>query len=175
MPRHYIPKTGRRLSEEHKNKISMALTGKKLSEEHKKNISLGQMGEKSHNWKGGISLKEGYHKMANKRWYIGTNKKNVRLYNFRRRVLRDGRQLTLKTIQLVYEDNIKRYGTLTCYLCLNPVPFGKDEIDHKIPISRNGTNEYNNLEIACQKCNRTKYIKTEEEYRKGILSDDTEN
>ena len=75
-------------------------------------------------------------------------------------------KLSIKTIQLVYEDNIKKYGTLTCYLCLKPILFGKDHLEHKIPLSRGGTNEYSNLEIACQYCNMEKHNKTEEEYRR---------
>src|SRR3990167_5446003 len=31
------------------------------------------------------------------------------------------KDLTIKTIQQVYEDNIKKYSTLTCYLCLKPI------------------------------------------------------
>ena len=75
-------------------------------------------------------------------------------------------KLSLKTIQLVYEDNIKRFGTLTCYLCLHPIKFCKDHLEHKTPLSRGGTNEYNNLAVACQKCNLKKYNKTEEEFRR---------
>ena len=84
---------------------------------------------------------------------------------YRRRV-RVGGKLPKKRIQLVYEDNIKHYGTLTCYLCLKPIEFGKDNLEHKIPLSRGGTNEYNNLAIACGKCNVKKNNKTEKEYRK---------
>ena len=73
--------------------------------------------------------------------------------------------LSLQTIQLVYEDNIKQYGTLTCYLCLKPIKFGKDNLEHKTPLSRGGNNEYINLGVACQKCNYKKHIKTEMEYR----------
>ena len=75
-------------------------------------------------------------------------------------------KLTIKTLQLVYEDNIKQFGTLTCYLCLNPIEFGKDELEHKTPITRGGTNEYNNLGIACKSCNSSKHDKTEVEYRR---------
>ncbi len=78
-------------------------------------------------------------------------------------------ELSIKTIQLIYEDNIKQYGTLTCYLCLQPIPFGKDHLEHKNPLSRGGTNEYNNLAIACQKCNCKKHTKTEEEYKTEAL------
>ncbi len=73
-------------------------------------------------------------------------------------------KLSIKTIQLVYEDNIKKYGTLTCYLCEEPIAFGKDHLEHKTPLSRGGKNVYENLSIACQKCNNKKYTKTEKEY-----------
>ena len=69
---------------------------------------------------------------------------------------------------MIYEDNIKKFGTLTCYLCSHPVPFKKDHLEHKTPLSRGGTNEYSNLAIACQKCNLKKNNKTEAEYRKEI-------
>jgi len=75
------------------------------------------------------------------------------------------KDLTIATVQQVYEDNIKQYGTLTCYLCLNPIPFGKDQLEHKLPISRGGTNEYNNLGVSCQRCNSRKGRKTEYEFR----------
>lgn len=73
-------------------------------------------------------------------------------------------KLEKKTIQMVYEDNIKRFGTLTCYLCLQPILFGKDCLEHRTPLIRGGTNEYNNLAIACRSCNSKKHSKTEEEY-----------
>jgi len=78
--------------------------------------------------------------------------------------------LTISIVQGVYEDNIKQFGTLTCYLCLLPVPFGKDHLEHKTPLSRGGTNDYNNLAIACQKCNCKKHNKTEAEYRMEVLN-----
>lgn len=98
--------------------------------------------DKQPNWKNGISKVKGYKR--SKRLNIGL--------------------LTLKTIQLVYEDNIKQYGTLTCYLCLKPIEFRKDHLEHKIPVSRGGTNEYNNLAIACRSCNCRKSNKTPEEF-----------
>ena len=79
-------------------------------------------------------------------------------------------KLTIQTIQRVYEDNIKKYGTLTCYLCLKPINFRQDSLEHKMPISRGGTNLYENLAIAHRKCNSKKHTKTEEEYREGILN-----
>ena len=38
------------------------------------------------------------------------------------------------------------------------------EIDHKIPLSRNGTNDFSNLALSCPHCNRSKRNKTDDEY-----------
>lgn len=91
-------------------------------------------------------------------------KLSYKIYRHNRRLKEKG--LTIRVVQLVYEDNIKKYGTLTCYLCELSIPFGKDHLEHKTPLSRGGTNEYNNLAIACQKCNCSKHSKTETEYRR---------
>lgn len=95
--------------------------------------------------------------------YLVNGKK--KLWNKTRSSLqRNGGVLSIKTIQQVYEDNIKKYGTLTCYLCLNLIEFGKDSLEHKIPISRGGNSQYDNLEISCRRCNSKKQNKTVEEY-----------
>lgn len=74
------------------------------------------------------------------------------------------RDLSIKTVQLVYEANIKKFGSLTCYLCLKPIEFGKDNLEHKVPIIRGGTNDYENLAVAHQLCNFKKSTKTDIEY-----------
>jgi 5-methylcytosine-specific restriction endonuclease McrA len=76
-----------------------------------------------------------------------------------------GGTLTVKTIQQIYENNIKHYGTLTCYLCEKPISFGDDHLEHKVPLSRGGTNISSNLGIAHGHCNCKKWNRTEEEYR----------
>ncbi len=96
-----------------------------------------------------------------KKWRY-KNPLKVKAYLYRRNILTQ--DLTLEKIQLIYEDNIKKYGTLTCYLCLKTISFRKDCLEHKIPLSRGGTNEYNNLAIAHRSCNNKKNCKTEKEY-----------
>lgn len=96
-------------------------------------------------------------------------KPNKKLSNQKRQFMKKlGGELSIATIQLVYEDNIKKYGTLTCYLCEKKIEFRKDHLEHKTPLSRGGTNEYYNLAIACQQCNCKKNTKTEIEYRKEL-------
>ena len=74
-------------------------------------------------------------------------------------------EISAKIVQMVYEDNIKIYGTLTCYLCQESIEFGKDTLEHRIPASRGGTNEYKNLGVAHSSCNNKKHQLTEEEFR----------
>jgi len=72
--------------------------------------------------------------------------------------------IRLRHIQRLYEENIKQYGTLTCYLCKKPIAFLQDSLDHIMPITRGGVNEYSNLGIAHIKCNQEKHNSTPEEY-----------
>jgi CRISPR/Cas system Type II protein with McrA/HNH and RuvC-like nuclease domain len=39
------------------------------------------------------------------------------------------------------------------------------EVDHIVPISKGGTNDYDNLATACRRCNRQKKDKTVEEFQ----------
>lgn len=185
---------GKKHLEETKKKISIRHKGKhfSLANEFKKGrhpslateFKKGQKGKNHPYWKGGISRIEGYYKQKLKEWRhkLGINKRynselsisHTKEYKKlqrqkRKAVVRNGGELTIQTIQIVYENNIKKYGTLTCYLCLNPIPFGKDHLEHKIPLSRSGTNFKENLDVACQRCNLKKNTKTEAEFKKEVL------
>lgn len=109
--------------------------------------------EMSPNWKGGLTDDKEHMKKIMK---VCRQRRTARM--------EIAGELPIKRIQQVYEDNIKKYGTLTCYLCLKPIEFGDDCLEHKTPISRGGTNEYSNLEIAHMRCNSIKKSKTVEEY-----------
>lgn len=90
-----------------------------------------------------------------------------KFHKAKRRALGD---VKIKDIQETYEDNIKQYGTLTCYLCSKPITFGDDHLEHKTPVSRGGSNNKNNLAVACSRCNLRKNIKTEEEFKQYLLN-----
>ncbi len=151
---------GKKHKEETKNKNRLSHLGRKykpMSEQGKNNISKSHIGifkgDKAPWWKG------------------GRTKEKVKIYNRlchnRRKLLENNyEKLNTKIIQQVYEDNIKKYSTLTCYLCLKPIEFGNDNLEHKIPISRGGNNTRENLDISHKLCNLRKNTKTEEEYRK---------
>ena len=131
------------------------------------------LGEKHPNWKGGISKTKEWRLERNRIWrknhpkYIRLKSK-LRKYRVR---CAEG-VITKEILQRVYEDNIKKFGTLTCYLCLIPIRFGNDNLEHKIPISKGGTNHYENLGVACKKCNCSKKDMTIEEFlTKGKVGD----
>jgi 5-methylcytosine-specific restriction endonuclease McrA len=141
---------GRIHTEKTKENMSLAHIGQPA---WNKGLKGYQSGEKNGNWKGGISKTKEYKKLLGQQRY-SRHKKGGKLY--------------ISIIQMVYEDNIKKYGTLTCIYCLNPIKFGKDTLEHKQPLILGGTNEYNNLAIACNRCNSSKGSKTEAEYRKEL-------
>ncbi len=149
-------------TEKFKEYLSKIMKGRKFTEEWKRKIGKANSGENQWNWKGGISKDKT--KYERDRYSKDNKYRMARLNNNRKR--RSGGILSIQTIQRVYEDNIKQFGTLTCYLCFKPIEFHKDCLEHKIPLSRGGTNEYNNLAISHRSCNNKKFNKTEEEYRK---------
>ena len=57
----------------------------------------------------------------------------------------------------------------TCYYCGRKIT-GNKTIDHKTPIIKGGTNDNDNLVLACVRCNKQKGSKNEEEYREWLKS-----
>ena len=74
-------------------------------------------------------------------------------------------RVSKETIQAVYEENIKKFGTLTCVLCDKRISFGEDSLEHLLPLSRGGTHDINNLAVAHLSCNKIKHNKTFLEYK----------
>lgn len=144
---------GKKMSLETCMRISKAQKGKKLSEETKRKISESHRGDKCYLWKGGISKNK---KEYRKEYYKKNKFKRITHVQNRRELVKIRGGLSLATIQRVYEDNIKKYGTLTCVYCLEPIKFGKDTLEHKIPLTKGGNNLYENLGIACIYCNSSK-------------------
>jgi|SRR3990167_1443521 len=166
--------TGKTMSLETKNKMSAASIGhpnylpvgfvpwnkgKKTTPEVIEKLRTSHLGQKA--WNKLNRTPEEFREV--KRVYRKKNPLQFKAYDHKKRLQR--RDLTQATIQLIYESNIKQYQRLTCYLCLIPIEFGNDHLEHKTPVSRGGSNEYDNLAVACGKCNRKKHTKTEQEYK----------
>ena len=99
-----------------------------------------------------------------KRQYYKTpaGKASMKAHKANRRAMLKG--LTLAIVQRVYEANIVKYGQLTCCLCFKPIKFGEDSLEHLTPLTREGTNNYDNLGIAHLNCNIRKQAMTLEEW-----------
>ena len=52
--------------------------------------------------------------------------------------------------------------SLQCALCRNPITDLKEaELDHRVPLSKGGSDDPSNLQLAHRECNRTKGAKLE--------------
>lgn len=51
---------------------------------------------------------------------------------------------------------IDRYGLVCCGICGMPIEFSECTLDHKIPLSKGGTNKLSNLQLAHLLCNQYK-------------------
>ena len=74
-------------------------------------------------------------------------------------------KLTMDVIRQVHDENIEKYGELTCEYCENVCAEDWHK-DHHIPLSRGGDNERKNLAISCPTCNLRKWTKTDKEFLK---------
>ena len=63
-----------------------------------------------------------------------------------------------------WREKIKLWGN-RCYLCSESLIDKKVHIEHRIPISRGGSNWIANIAPACAPCNMSKHAKTEKEFR----------
>lgn len=99
----------------------------------------------------------------NKKWVQTlAGRANIKASRHNHRTLTRG--LTKAIVQRVYEANIVKYGQLTCCLCFKPIKFGEDSLEHLTPLTREGTNNYDNLGIAHLNCNIRKHTMTLDEW-----------
>lgn len=70
--------------------------------------------------------------------------------------------------KVTLEEIKELYSTSSCFYCNSRLQENEKTVDHKLPVSRGGTNDMNNLVICCKSCNSKKNNQTEDEYRRAI-------
>lgn len=55
-----------------------------------------------------------------------------------------------------------------CAICGKPVKYKKLTIDHKMPLSKGGTNEMSNLQLSCRMCNQFKGNMDTQEFTRKV-------
>lgn len=102
-------------------------------------------------------------RIISKKWQQN-NPDKIREYHHKRRangIIKKG------IISKLINENIFRYGIITCEHCKKSCS-NNFHIDHIIPVSKGGTNEYNNLQILCAKCNLIKATEIADHRKKSM-------
>lgn len=141
-----------------KDKFKLFIKGSKLSPERlakvtAMNRAMAKNGPDHWNWQGGITDSPGYRLKKQREW-SAKNRDKIRVMHHNRRIATS--DMKIQDVQRVYEENIKCFGTLTCIYCLDPIIFGHDTLEHIIPLTRGGDSSYENLAVACNRCNCSK-------------------
>lgn len=167
----------RKLSDEHKKKLSVAMSKRRLSEIHKQRIGLAHRGrkmpreaverirlkrigvkmpqisgDKHPNWKGG--------KWLNKEWTDDYFRKWRKNNSIKRNLYNKERKLR-GTVSRVLTDSewflMKCKFLFTCPSCFsNQLPL---TMDHIVPLKLGGNSSPDNIQPLCMKCNSSKRLK----------------
>lgn len=143
-------RVGKKISEDHKKSIGNAAkgnkwnVGRKATEEAKKKMRIAQQLRvaegRSPLWIDGRTNKIGYRNFINRRRQI-------------RKIGNGGSH-----VQAEWE-NLKAQYNWTCPCCKRSEPNIKLTQDHIIPLFKGGSDNIENIQPLCQKCNSAKYIK----------------
>jgi 5-methylcytosine-specific restriction protein A len=82
---------------------------------------------------------------------ITKKKKTKKEIKAKKDIVRDATSSRYKLRQKIFE----KFGGVCAY-CNKELSFETFTIDHILPKSRGGTNEFSNLTVACKKCNQEK-------------------
>lgn len=132
------PNKGKKRTEEQVQKMREVQTGRKHSQETKEKISNAFLREKHPNWRGGISYR--------KDWY----KRNANLRKIRKDI--NGGSHTLGEW-----ENLKAQYNWTCPCCGKKEDEIKLSKDHIIPIAKGGSDNIENIQPLCRRCNAKKH------------------
>lgn len=128
-----------------------------VSTESREKMRASNSGQKSARWKHGLSKNKEYLRAYNRKWFL-ENKELVYFYN-KRRVAQKKTSGGTHT----FGDwlNLKAQYNWTCPCCKVSEPEIKLEQDHIVPVSRGGSDNIENIQPLCRKCNMKKWAKTQ--------------
>lgn len=98
------------------------------------------------------------------REYARANPEKYAKYNNTRRALKRGNGGTYVEEDIVEIRRLQRDKCAYCRIRLN----GKGEVDHKVPLSKGGTNDRSNLQLTCKPCNRKKRNRDPIEFARSL-------
>lgn len=102
--------------------------------------------------------------------YRRNHPETIHTGNHRRRARKvaAGGSYTTEDVRLQLQNQTDRKGVARCWWCNEPM--GDDQsIDHRIPLSRGGSNDARNIVIVHLHCNQVKYAKLPHEYNGRLL------
>lgn len=97
----------------------------------------------------------------------GRRRKVINEHNRRARKQLSGGTYTSADIDLIRKGQTDTRGNVRCWYCGKPMQLW--HIDHRIPLSRGGSNAPGNLCLACPECNTSKRDKTPSEWNRRLL------
>jgi 5-methylcytosine-specific restriction endonuclease McrA len=86
----------------------------------------------------------------------------------RSRIVAAGGMHTANDIGSIRRAQTDKRGRLICWWCSRPI-HGNYHIDHRIPLTRGGSNDPGNLVISCPTCNLRKHDKLPQEWNGRLL------
>ena len=85
---------------------------------------------------------------------------------------KQGERAVAPTKRITFSEQLRRkisakqrHLCMYCGVALLRLNRNRRHIDHKIPVEHGGSNEESNLQALCNKCNSTKGVQTDEEFR----------